>query len=109
MIRRPPRSTLFPYTTLFRSLPIQPQGALGHEAWLREPTHGIERVAHDGERHVGAGDRDVVDALPVGRGGFLAERGPGGPGGAGGPSGGGQLTRLRRRRSALGSVSSRAW
>src|SRR2546430_10134730 len=25
MIRRPPRSTLFPYTTLFRSLPILPQ------------------------------------------------------------------------------------
>src|SRR3989442_9047926 len=24
MIRRPPRSTLFPYTTLFRSLPLQP-------------------------------------------------------------------------------------
>src|SRR4051812_49506521 len=24
MIRRPPRSTLFPYTTLFRSLPIRP-------------------------------------------------------------------------------------
>src|SRR3712207_8273039 len=23
MIRRPPRSTLFPYTTLFRSLPVQ--------------------------------------------------------------------------------------
>src|SRR2546422_1142479 len=23
MIRRPPRSTLFPYTTLFRSLPLQ--------------------------------------------------------------------------------------
>src|SRR5258708_19077200 len=30
MIRRPPRSTLFPYTTLFRSLP-------GHRA--REPCH----------------------------------------------------------------------
>src|SRR2546422_7527539 len=30
MIRRPPRSTLFPYTTLFRSLPpmSQPRGAL---------------------------------------------------------------------------------
>src|SRR5258707_4538251 len=33
MIRRPPRSTLFPYTTLFRSLPDaaktgQPQGAM---------------------------------------------------------------------------------
>src|SRR3712207_7663791 len=26
MIRRPPRSTLFPYTTLFRSLPSQPTG-----------------------------------------------------------------------------------
>src|SRR2546427_1342416 len=25
MIRRPPRSTLFPYTTLFRSLPEHPQ------------------------------------------------------------------------------------
>src|SRR4051795_13774665 len=24
MIRRPPRSTLFPYTTLFRSLPLHP-------------------------------------------------------------------------------------
>src|SRR2546429_8712730 len=30
MIRRPPRSTLFPYTTLFRSpaLPLQPYGGL---------------------------------------------------------------------------------
>src|SRR3712207_8060676 len=27
MIRRPPRSTLFPYTTLFRSLPIDRAGA----------------------------------------------------------------------------------
>src|SRR3712207_8626971 len=27
MIRRPPRSTLFPYTTLFRSLPIAAEGA----------------------------------------------------------------------------------
>src|SRR3712207_8485238 len=27
MIRRPPRSTLFPYTTLFRSTPV-PEGAL---------------------------------------------------------------------------------
>src|SRR3712207_8118423 len=25
MIRRPPRSTLFPYTTLFRSVRVQPQ------------------------------------------------------------------------------------
>src|SRR5258708_16694391 len=27
MIRRPPRSTLFPYTTLFRSLQLHPHGA----------------------------------------------------------------------------------
>src|SRR2546428_7662602 len=26
MIRRPPRSTLFPYTTLFRSLTVAPRG-----------------------------------------------------------------------------------
>src|SRR3712207_8752754 len=26
MIRRPPRSTLFPYTTLFRSIPVVEQG-----------------------------------------------------------------------------------
>src|SRR2546430_8700933 len=29
MIRRPPRSTLFPYTTLFRSGPVGPTGAQG--------------------------------------------------------------------------------
>src|SRR5256886_7264411 len=34
MIRRPPRSTLFPYTTLFRSgreLPVEEDGWLGHD------------------------------------------------------------------------------
>src|SRR2546426_4882368 len=29
MIRRPPRSTLFPYTTLFRSRLLQPRAAVG--------------------------------------------------------------------------------
>jgi len=46
MIRRPPRSTLFPYTTLFRSLK-DPQWALknldGSEA---EPTKVPVDVAH---------------------------------------------------------------
>src|SRR2546430_15866505 len=37
MIRRPPRSTLFPYTTLFRSLPHHPGGA--HQ---RRPTRARE-------------------------------------------------------------------
>src|SRR5256885_11201733 len=31
MIRRPPRSTLFPYTTLFRSVPVHPLDAKGKE------------------------------------------------------------------------------
>src|SRR2546430_14345047 len=49
MIRRPPRSTLFPYTTLFRSV-----GVLAHQA-DRGPGHGVEveraafRRAHAGE------------------------------------------------------------
>src|SRR5258707_7501758 len=32
MIRRPPRSTLFPYTTLFRSDQSRDQGQAGHRA-----------------------------------------------------------------------------
>src|SRR2546427_1338607 len=35
MIRRPPRSTLFPYTTLFRSLRVIPGGAGGGFAATR--------------------------------------------------------------------------
>src|SRR5690349_23584463 len=48
MIRRPPRSTLFPYTTLFRS-------TIGHDAtsWLPIAWHvdrkrAIERLHNDG-------------------------------------------------------------
>src|SRR3712207_8844377 len=39
MIRRPPRSTLFPYTTLFRSALAETATGLGHgiyEQWLRQ-------------------------------------------------------------------------
>src|SRR2546426_5715631 len=39
MIRRPPRSTLFPYTTLFRSVRLR-------RSWLRESTAGIANPAH---------------------------------------------------------------
>src|SRR2546430_4216983 len=41
MIRRPPRSTLFPYTTLFRSLPVSigliedPSQGVSGPLWLR--------------------------------------------------------------------------
>src|SRR3712207_8510845 len=38
MIRRPPRSTLFPYTTLFRSvaMPVMPGGVARREAPFRD-------------------------------------------------------------------------
>src|SRR2546427_2617532 len=36
MIRRPPRSTLFPYTTLFRSYL--------HRGWNRHPDGGVNRL-----------------------------------------------------------------
>src|SRR5256885_13125735 len=35
MIRRPPRSTLFPYTTLFRSVRILRQAGISRKDWLR--------------------------------------------------------------------------
>src|SRR5258707_7950615 len=37
MIRRPPRSTLFPYTTLFRSLSAWANGAPGEGVRLTDP------------------------------------------------------------------------
>src|SRR6266536_879935 len=37
MIRRPPRSTLFPYTTLFRSSPTRPPGSPTGRPETREP------------------------------------------------------------------------
>src|SRR3712207_8424840 len=57
MIRRPPRSTLFPYTTLFRS---------AHRRALRLLGRQVRRGAHDraGLRHVRrarAGDAEVGD------------------------------------------------
>src|SRR5256885_7899920 len=48
MIRRPPRSTLFPYTTLFRSVTVALQDANGNAT--------VDTVAHTiGFVHTGAG------------------------------------------------------
>src|SRR5688572_32567402 len=42
MIRRPPRSTLFPYTTLFRSQPINYFGILAFwQIYVRNNKYGI--------------------------------------------------------------------
>src|SRR2546430_10767178 len=72
MIRRPPRSTLFPYTTLFRSTPVEP--------WRHKQQDG-------GCRHEAGHESDRNDANPLAqrvpdgldieheRGGFPNERG----------------------------------
>src|SRR3989449_5003795 len=50
MIRRPPRSTLFPYTTLFRSLTRSPFSAGGdnHDIWIDPVNADRILIAHDG-------------------------------------------------------------
>src|SRR5260370_29507520 len=51
MIRRPPRSTLFPYTTLFRS-PRQKSGPLGGQRTLRSKgSVGMEAGPARSEEH----------------------------------------------------------
>src|SRR3712207_5098837 len=68
MIRRPPRSTLFPYTTLFRSVPAG--GEVGGVV------HGLAAAEEHRVGHRGVVDRrDVVAALPQHR--ELALPGPG--------------------------------
>src|SRR3712207_8597141 len=62
MIRRPPRSTLFPYTTLFRSVGAVAVGGVGGADEDRPGARVLEellaRVAVDVERHlVARGDR----------------------------------------------------
>src|SRR3712207_8632828 len=60
MIRRPPRSTLFPYTTLFRSLadfgPMLRQRVLRlfHESLSRFGVLGIDRELAPGDAHAAA-------------------------------------------------------
>src|SRR5947207_15473161 len=50
MLRRPPRPTLFPYTTLFRSAAEETEGA------MRVPERNDERRHGEGDRQQRAGD-----------------------------------------------------
>src|SRR5258708_19254966 len=69
MIRRPPRSTLFPYTTLFRSDEI-PTRSAGEDVWP-----GLERrEAPDGEKARGSRARLKQQTT-------IQRRAPGLPGG----------------------------
>src|SRR2546427_7866867 len=80
MIRRPPRSTLFPYTTLFRSDPgdlVERRPKVSHHVGNRHVHDaGVEQLQHRRERQR---DRDDV-AVPV-RVGVGAESGYGQCGG----------------------------
>src|SRR3712207_7005409 len=70
MIRRPPRSTLFPYTTLFRSVPVAGQGAqelLGHLHRGRvEAVADAAALARLGDHQAGLGQQGQMlgDRLP---------------------------------------------
>src|SRR2546430_12745565 len=70
MIRRPPRSTLSPYTTLFRSVPIEPGGAFvpADPGGVRD-LHGVGdpvRELHPPAHHpVGTAVRGIRRAVDV--------------------------------------------
>src|SRR2546430_7892666 len=49
MIRRPPRSTLFPYTTLFRSRSARPRWRSGGGRRRRRPACGTRSEEHTSE------------------------------------------------------------
>src|SRR3712207_8382270 len=65
-MRRPPRSTLFPYTTLFRS----GIGAAAGRATMRDADNRLQEVARSGEpeafrRALHAAEAAVIDAGQV--------------------------------------------
>src|SRR3712207_7032675 len=73
MIRRPPRSTLFPYTTLFRSeLLEEPEGRVPRLLLLRTEAGG-EAAQRPDERLAVAGQLGRGDGRPPGDGGRSEE------------------------------------
>src|SRR5256885_17023684 len=72
MIRRPPRSTLFPYTTLFRSPPRRSAGGVHPRAVDRRDPRalraGVPRtdLRRQPVRHRRGPERRVVPAEPLG-------------------------------------------
>src|SRR3712207_7179344 len=76
MIRRPPRSTLFPYTTLFRSLQAQQAQTDGHVATLRD---NLRAAVDDSTQAIASAANavegpalDVVASIVAARDGLLA-------------------------------------
>src|SRR3989442_11196802 len=63
MIRRPPRSTLFPYTTLFRSHPPEDGDNRLHLHMDKQPEvqpngRGFQRLRHSCDDHLAGRERD---------------------------------------------------
>src|SRR3712207_7360512 len=75
MIRRPPRSTLFPYTTLFRSrsaarrvhLPVRLPARLSADGLHRAPRRGSRARGAIPERDPGGGGVGEPEAEPAGK------------------------------------------
>src|SRR5256885_8267835 len=74
MIRRPPRSTLFPYTTLFRSAVVSTAGTDGHQLSIlaqahRAPEfivcHSVRCLHISGLRPCGSASREEVDGAGI--------------------------------------------
>src|SRR2546430_17322347 len=74
MIRRPPRSTLFPYTTLFRSLAAHARRNRGTAHRIREQVHHLltamtvvseDTLSEPGGRRQGDGRGDVRIAVTI--------------------------------------------
>src|SRR2546430_15779380 len=63
MIRRPPRSTLFPYTTLFRSRLMEEQRARARSAQKKQIVELSEIETKDPTRFVGYDDLEAVSKV----------------------------------------------
>src|SRR5438552_5674291 len=62
MLRRPPRSTLFPYTTLFRSPGVQERRLVKAEFYGRVTEFTVTKVAvESGSLSDQVGDKDALD------------------------------------------------
>src|SRR2546430_12253176 len=81
MIRRPPRSTLFPYTTLFRSLEEQRHGETPHafRAHGRLDAILMQRATCNGEAEKCGDGRSVEIGVEHPRGPTCARQSPGEP------------------------------
>src|SRR3712207_7192291 len=75
MIRRPPRSTLFPYTTLFRSEDVLGHGQVGDQGQLLVDDHDADVLAvadaREGHRRAVVDDLSFVAAGGVDAGEHL--------------------------------------